>query len=175
MLSRAADRDVIRLHRTLLNQTTPSEFGYKMQAVIGHILLRQGFEIREINQSGHPDIVAELDEVRHVFEIEADTSTPKPKQLTRQDFESLLCDTATLGWYGRLVNLHKPYWILVRASKLAHRSRATSVSMLMALSDREFSDSCTKTYFEILRRSMPRIQESSFGRLSSDAIRGQPL
>lgn len=175
MISRADDRDVVRMYRTLLNRATPSEFGYKMQAVIGHILLRRGFEIREINQSGHPDIVADLDGVRHVFEIEADTSSPKPKQLTRQDFESLLCDKATLGWYGRLVNLHTPYWILVPASKLVRRSRATSVSMLMALSDKEFSDACTSVYFEILNRSLNRIRESSFGRLSADAIRGQPL
>ena len=37
---------------------SPVEFGYKVQALAAHVLLRLDYRVEEINRSGHPDIVA---------------------------------------------------------------------------------------------------------------------
>ena len=42
------------LHLTI----SSGKFGYKVQALAAHVLLRLNFQIEEINQSGHPDIIA---------------------------------------------------------------------------------------------------------------------
>ncbi len=174
-MAHVSDQDISRMIRMLLRENTPSGFGYKMQAVAAHVLARCGFEIEKVNQSGHPDILAERGGMQYAFEIEAEVVGPKSRQLSQEDFQSLSSDAQVSGWYALVSNFPTPHWILVPAYKLEHRSRATSVSMLMALSNQEFSDAWTFAYVEILQRSFERIRKSSFGRLSADARSGRLL
>ena len=57
---------------------SPSEFGYKIQALAAHVLLRLGYRIDSINQSGHPDIVAVRNGGEFRFEVEAEVTGPRP-------------------------------------------------------------------------------------------------
>ena len=79
---------------------SPAKFGYKVQALAGHVLLRLNYRVEEINQFGHPDIVAArgMEELR--FEIEAEVSGPRPRQLTGEDFASLIDLSGAVGYFA---------------------------------------------------------------------------
>lgn len=42
----------------LRGQCGDAEFGYRIQGVFAHVLIRQGYKILEVNAQGHPDIRA---------------------------------------------------------------------------------------------------------------------
>ena len=76
----------------------PPEFGYKIQALAAHVLLRLDCQVQEINQYGHPDIVATRDAEELRFEIEAEVGGPRLRQLTNQDFASLIDSSGAVGY-----------------------------------------------------------------------------
>ena len=86
----------------------PSEFGYKVQALAAHVLLRLDCQVQEINQYGHPDITATrgMEELR--FEIEAEVSGPRPRQLTNEDFASLIDSSGAVGYFALAISFPSP-------------------------------------------------------------------
>jgi hypothetical protein len=57
---------IARILEELRNHCGDSEFGYRMQALFAHVLIRNGYRIREINTQGHPDVRASLGD-REIF------------------------------------------------------------------------------------------------------------
>ena len=49
-----------------------SEFGYRIQGLAAHVLLRLGAKVLQINSQGHPDIIAEAERGLIRIEVEAD-------------------------------------------------------------------------------------------------------
>jgi hypothetical protein len=47
---------------TLRDQCGDAEFGYRMQGLFAHVLMRQGCKILEVNAKGHPDIRARAED-----------------------------------------------------------------------------------------------------------------
>ena len=56
--------------------TDASGFGYKIQALAAHVLVRLGYRVKEVNSSGHPDIAAARNGREFRFEIEAEVAGP---------------------------------------------------------------------------------------------------
>lgn len=151
-----------------------AEFGYRVQAFAAHVLLRLDCRIREINQLGHPDIVAIRGPKELRFEIEAEVSGPRPRQLTDEDFASLLNSSGTGGYFALAIAFPTPRWIVVPAERLRGR-RPSSNILLEALSDRDFSDAWTSEYLKMLNDQCRRIQRASFAALCERALSGRGL
>ena len=135
------------------------EFGYKVQALAAHVLLRLDCRVEEINRSGHPDIVATrgIEELR--FEIEAEVVGSRPRQLGDDDFASLIKMSGVIGYFALAISFPTPRWILVPAERLVGRKPSSNV-LLEALSDRDFSEAWTYEYINLLSEECRRIGRS---------------
>ena len=149
-----------------------AEFGYKMQAMAAHVLLRLNCQVEEINHSGHPDIVATrgMEELR--FEIEAEVVGSRPRQLEDGDFASLINVSGAIGYFALAISFPTPRWILVPAERLVGRKPSSPV-LLEALSDRDFSEAWTYEYINLLSAECRRVGRSSFGSLCERALAGR--
>ncbi len=153
---------------------SPSEFGYKVQALAAHVLLRLNYRVEKINQFGHPDIVVARGKEELRFEIEAEVSGPRPRQLTGEDFASLVDLSGAVGFFALAISLPTPRWIVVPAERLKDRKPSSNV-LLEALSDRNFSDDWTFEYLNLLNEGCRRIQRASFATLCKRALAGRGL
>ena len=153
---------------------SPVEFGYKVQALAAHVLLRLDYRVEEINRSGHPDIVATRGMEEHRFEVEAEVIGSRPRQLTADDFASLIKVSGTVGYFALAISFPTPRWILVPAERLVGRKPSFNV-LLEALSDRDLSDAWTYEYINLLNEECSRVRRTSFGTLRTRALAGRGL
>lgn len=151
-----------------------SEFGYKLQALAAHVLVRLDCRILEINRVGHPDIVASRDGLKFHFEVETEAGGPRYRQLTDDDFSSLVGLPGVIGYFALAISNPAPRWILVPAEHLVGRDPCSNV-LLEALSDKEFSIAWTREYKNILDTECRRIARSSFAALRLRALAGRGL
>lgn len=154
----------------MLASSTWSDFGYKVQALAAHVLLRLGYQVTECNQRGHPDLTAFWEGREFRFEVEAEVTGPRLRQLTKADFDSLMATHH--GYYALAISFPTPRWILVPASKLVSRTNPSPNRVMEALSDKEYSAAWTRAYIELLRDSHRKIRRASFSDLSEWALAG---
>ncbi len=152
----------------------PAEFGYKVQALAAHVLLRLHHQVEKINPYGHPDIVSTRGVEEFRFEIEAEVSGPRPRQLTHEDFASLIDSSGAVGYFGLAISFPAPRWIVVPAERLKYRRPSSNV-LLEALSDRDLSDAWTFEYLDLLHKECSRIRRASFAALCARALAGRGL
>ena len=152
----------------------PSEFGYKIQALAAHVMLRMGYTIIAINQRGHPDLVANRYGNDFRFEVEAQAGRPKLRQLQEADFASLVGVPNVIGYYGLAISFPRPYWVIVPATKLIGRPPGPNI-LMEALSDTGLSEEWTRTYVELLRDRCRLIRLASFSDLRRLALEGRGL
>ena len=151
-----------------------AEFGYKMQAVAAHVLLRLNYQVQDIRSSGHPDIIATrgIEELR--FEIEAEVVGSRPRQLTNDDFNSLVEVSGAVGYFALAIRSPTPRWVVVPAERLQGRKPCYSV-LLDVLSDSGFSDAWTYEYISLLSEKCRQIRQASFKSLCDRALAGRGL
>lgn len=152
-----------------------SAFGFKIQALASHVLLRLGYKIDQINSSGHPDIVAHKDGTTYCFEIEAEIGTKRLRNLTEADFKSLIEPRGIVGYYALAVSIPTPHWLLVSAPKLIPRIRGSPKALIEALSDKTVSEAWTYEYGRLLCKAYRQIKLASFKTLSERALAGQGM
>ena len=138
-------------------------------------MLRLGFQVSKVNQSGHPDIIASIGGTEFRFEVESEVTSPRRRKLTVADFASLVNVPNVTGYYALAITFPSPRWILVQASKLVNRKSPSSNVLLEALSDKEFSAQWTTAYLQLLHDSCKQISVGSFNRLSYMAESGVML
>ena len=155
-------------------KVSSGEFGYRVQALAAHVLLRLGCQVEEINRAGHPDIVATWEGRELRFEIETEVTGPRNRQMTRDDFATLIDDSDVVGYFVLAISYPAPRWILVPAERLIGRKPSSNV-LLEALSDREFSNAWTYEYTKMLGVECSRIVRFSFAMLRSRALEGRGL
>ena len=97
----------------LLPELDNEGFGFKMQAVAAHILLRLGHEVLEVKRFGHPDMVSVKDGVEYRFEVEAEVRGHRKRMLEPADFVGL---TATGGVGVFCVSCELPETVLGRGA-----------------------------------------------------------
>ena len=169
------NQETIRARHCIENlrlSVSSSEFGYRMQALAAHVLLRLNYSVSEINRTGHPDIVATIEMKEFRFEVEAEAVGSRPRQLTDDDFAALVEMPGSVGYFALAISFPVPRWIVVPAERLKDR-RPSSTVLLDALSDREFSDAWTYEYRNMLNQQCRRILRASFGALCSRALEGR--
>ena len=154
---------------------SPSKFGYKIQAIAAHVLLRLGYRIDAINRSGHPDIIAIKGGREYRFEVEAESTHARPHKLTDADFALLVGVPAIVGYYALAIQFPAPYWVLVPALKLTYKTRPSSNVLLEALSDKDYSKAWTREYVNMLHSNCRQIELASFDVLCERALTGRGL
>ncbi len=152
-----------------------SAFGFKVQALAGHVLIRLGYRVDEINSSGHPDIVARRDDRKFYFEVEAEVGATRLRKLTAADLASLTGSPGIMGYYALAIIIPSPRWVLVPAIKLTSRARSSPKALLEALSDKEVSAEWTHEYVKLLGASYRQIKLASFNILRERALAGRSL
>ena len=169
-----AGRDANECIEHIRLSATPSEFGYKIQALAAHVLLRLGYQIIAVNRLGHPDIVAIRHGMEFRFEVEAEVTDPRPRKLTDDDIDSLTNSSGVLGYYALAVSFPTPRWVLVPAEKLIGRMSSPNM-LLEALSDTEYSTEWTNEFTTLLRDSCQQARQASFRVLCERALTGRGL
>lgn len=159
----------------LLAESSAVEFGYKVQALAAHVLLRLGYRVEEVKQSGHPDITAFRDGREYRFEVEAQVGDPHKRRLEDADIESLTGVPDGFGFYALAISFPNPYWVVVPVSNLAGRKHRSSNVLLEALSDKHFSAEWTAQYRDMLSASYHEITIVPFSWLSELAVSGRGL
>ena len=157
------------------SESSAAMFGFKMQAVAAHILLRLNHRVVQVNRTGHPDIVSSRDGVEYRFEVEAEVWGWRKRLLTAEDFAGLLGGQGVVGYFALAVSFPKPYWVVVPTAALYRRSTASGNARLEALSDKELSKAWTQAHFALLEEFGRVIRERSFEHLAQLALTGRPL
>ena len=155
-------------------KVSPNEFGYRVQGLAAQVLLRLGYRISSINQSGHPDIAAIKDGREFYFEVEAEVGRPRLRQLSDDDLGSLTGVRNVVGYYALAISFPAPYWVLVPALKLIDRPPISNI-LFEALSDKEYSAAWTREYVKLLEGACTRIGLASFGDLRQMALNGRGI
>ena len=150
-------------------------FGFKIQAVAAHILLRLNHRVVQVNRTGHPDIVSLKDGVEYRFEVEAEVWDWRKRLLTAEDFAGLVGGQGVVGYFALAVSFPTPYWVLVPTAVLDRRRAALGNALLEALSDKQISKAWTQTHFALLEKSGGVIRQRSFEYLTQLALTGCPL
>lgn len=155
--------------------TSSSNVGNIVQTLASHVLLRLHYQVVEDNPSGHPDIIATRNDVGEVrLEVEAEAVGTHPRQLTTEDFDSLVGIPGVVGYFALAVLNPTPHWILVPAERLMGRRRYSN-ALLRALRDKQFSDDWTYQYVRLINDECRRILSSSSGELRRRALNGNGL
>ncbi len=160
--------------RRLRSQTSPGEFGYKIQALAAHVLVGLNHRVVAVNPRGHPDVVSVKDGQEFRFEVEAEVVGVRRRMLTSSDFAGLT-SPGVLGYFALGVSFPRPYWVLVPAHCLARRKRPAGHALLEALSDKRVSSEWTHQYLSLIGRSCRQILDRSFDQLVQRAIAGRAL
>ena len=150
---------------------SPSEFGYKIQVLAAHVLLRLGYTVTAINQYGHPDVSAVRAGNEFRFEVEAQAGNPRLRQLYDADFASLIGVRNVTGYYALAISSPSPYWVVVPALKLVGRPPSPNI-LMEALSDKEYSEEWTREYVGLLTEKCRLIRLANFSKLSEMALAG---
>ena len=173
--SSRADLRASECLQRIRSDTTATAFGYRIQALAAHVLLRLNYRIVEVNRSGHPDIIGVKNGKEFRFEIEAEVMGPRTRRLTEADFSGLISGPNVVGYFALAVSFPRPYWVLVPASKLVRRNMPSGNALLEALSDREYSAAWTHEHTGLLQESCRKIRQASFNYLTQMALVGRRL
>ena len=158
----------------LLLESDDKAFGFKMQAVAAHILLRLGHTVLNVKRVGHPDIVTLKDGVEHRFEVEAEVRGHRKRMLEEADFVGLTA-TDAVGYFALAVSFPQPYWVVVPIGELIDRGARSGNATLEALRDTCLSDAWTQNHLDLLARSCQVVRERSFEQLAKRAKEGRGL
>lgn len=158
----------------LLQESGDKVFGFKMQAVAAHILLRLGHEVLEVKRFGHPDIISVKDGVEYRFEVEAEVQGHRKRMLEPADFVGLTA-TGAVGYFALAVSFPRPYWVMVPVLELVRRRSPSGNATLAALRDTLLSDAWTQNHLDLLATSCSVVRERSFEQLAKRAVEGRAL
>ena len=155
-----------------------AEFGYRMQALFAHVLLRLGAVICEINAQGHPDIRATLgDTVLFVQVKSVQHGNPFVAfQLSSADLTGIASAELTTGYLALLDCADPVSWIVVEVSKVSQfLNRSISIAGLRAAEEPQLSKDCTDEFTGMLLAAKDRLSTLTFSLLVRRALAGKPM
>ena len=159
--------DLVRHLRTRVGDI---EFGYRIQALLAHTLMRLGAQIVELNPQGHPDIVVSLNGVYPV-EVEAAPSIARSHVIKSDDIDST--SGPDRPGYLAVLDCALPLaWIVLPHERLKRRgSGPVHLVTLRAMADTELSSLCTQEFAKLLIDNRERLLNLTFHLLRDRALR----
>jgi len=155
-----------------------SEFGYRMQGVFAHVLIRLGGEVREVNAQGHPDILARMSD--HCLKVQVKTAlhstTSRQFELAEGDLTGIQSGSGNRGYLAVLDCAPPVAWLLVPEARMRSSvGRAVHIATLQAERDAAFSEDCTECFLDLLAVLGPRLPNLTYRLLAKRALRGEGL
>ena len=146
-----------------------------MQAIFGHVLIRLGARIREINTQGHPDIRAKLGDRELIVQVKTiwHRSHWTMFDLRSEDLSGISAAGRRDGLLAVLDCAEPAKWIVVAAYRAATLvGQSVHLATLQAISRPELSSDCTEEFSSIIRTQQNRLQTLTYSVLRSRALSG---
>src|SRR5205823_4807821 len=124
-----------------------AEFGYRMQGLFAHVLLRLGAQVLDVNAQGHPDIKALLGNGVLIVQVKScdHTSGSTVYQLSSSDLAGITSSSYTKGYLAFLDCAAPVSWHLIQDSVARQfLGRCVPVATLRAARDEQMSQDCTE-------------------------------
>jgi hypothetical protein len=151
-------------------QVSPSELGYRVQALFAETLARMGAVINAIARSGHPDVMAQI--AGRVLRIQVKSTRSSHFGLDIEDLEGIRPRSAEEEGYLAVLDLAPPMtWTCVRylhARGLV--GRTVPLAMIKSMADASFSSQCTDCCVQLLIENRASIEAFTFSLLRKRAL-----
>ena len=153
-----------------------SKFGFLVQALFAHVLLRLGGRIKEVKNQGHPDIVAVLGGLVYYIEVEAPRRTTAPRQLDPGDLKALQVPQEGQRGYFCILDSGPPLkWVCVDISSLGPRvDGKLRISLLRSYADHALSSKCTIEFSNLLIDQSKSLHQLTYNQLRQEALDSNP-
>jgi hypothetical protein len=153
------------------------EYGYRVQGLFAHVLMRLGAEIVDLNAQGHPDVVAVLDSRRLLLEVEAIHSVNRKHAVKIEDIEAIRPTMpGDAGYLAVLDGAIPVRWALLEYEKLRlHGPSELPLGTIHALADRQLSEQCTANLIAMVLDNEHVLENLSFHLLAARACRGEHI
>jgi hypothetical protein len=149
------------------------EFGYRMQAIFAHILMRQGWRIIEINAQGHPDIRASMADQEVLVQVKSVSHRTANSiiELSNEDVAGVTALGRRAGWFAVLDCAAPARWNVVTGTRAAWLlGKPMYVTTLRANSDAVMSSDCNDQFREIVSANSSRLSNFSYTILRNRAL-----
>ena len=161
----------------LRQQCGDSDFGYRMQALFGHVLIRLGFVVTEINAQGHPDVLA----INGDRTLRVQVKTIKHGtaatlfELTGADCDGI-AGSSSEGVLAVLDCAEPVRWVIVARERVRLLvGRPLHIATLRGDEHPQFSQECSEEFFSLVLSSRSLLPLMPYGMLRDRALKGDPL
>lgn len=155
-----------------------SEFGYRMQALFAHLMIRQGARVLEINAQGHPDIRARFGDLEMLVQVKtvAHRSSTSLLQLLKSDLSGTTALGRRTGFFAILDCAEPAQWLVIpNEYAKAFAGRAAHIATLRALRDVARSEDYNADFDQIIIANRRRLQYLSYRLLCTRALSNHPI
>lgn len=169
-------REAGRILENLARSVSESEFGYRIQGFAASVLVRMGAKVIEVNNQGHPDVIARSEGGFIRAEVEADLGSDHDRRLTADDLAAIRPrGPLDRGYFAVAMSARFPRWLIVPYERLKLRSVPASPAVMMALSDRIVSAAWTSELVSMLIRNQTRLPSLTYENLRRMALDGTEI
>ncbi len=163
----------------LRDEMSESEFGYRVQGLLAHVILRLSGRIIDIKPQGHPDIIAKLGSHKLLIEVKAVISRNRRSNfsLGNDDLEGIKpSGVDDVGYLAVLDCESPPLWILVEYNRLRRQLQGSiNLVSLKAMANKKLSRECTQEFVNLVNSHHYHLRNLDFSILYSRALKGEQL
>lgn len=155
-----------------------SEFGYRMQALFAHVILRLNGQVSEINAQGHPDIRARLGRRELLIQVKTfwHRSPTSMFELSSEDIAGIRAVGEREGVLAVLDCAVPVRWNVVPADRAASFiGSSVHAATLRADSNQALSADCTEEFISMVMNAGERFRNFTYGVLRRRALRGESI
>lgn len=155
-----------------------AEFGYRMQALFAHTIMRHGWRILAINAKGHPDINAQAADEEVLIQVKSNAhrSASSVLELSDDDVEGIRGIGRRSGWFALLDCAVPVQWIMISSQRaVSLLGRPLHLATLRANCDLDLSTTCSRHFHEIISKNILRLPALTYHLLSHRALSGDGL
>jgi hypothetical protein len=150
-----------------------AEFGYRMQALFAHVLMRQGCTILEIKAQGHPDIRARMGDRELLIQVKSTSHRTGNSgiELSSDDLAGVTAMGRRAGWFAMLDCAVPVKWIMLTSDRAGWLlGRPFHLATLQANSDVVMSTECNEHFNQIVAANRAHLQNLSYAVLRNRAL-----
>lgn len=146
-------------------QVTPSELGYRAQALFAETLARMGAIIEAVLRAGHPDVIARMGD--RFLRIQVKATRNRSFSLATEDLEGIRPRFPHEDGYLALLDLAAPLaWTCIHYKYLpALVGRSVPIAMLKSMEDGSFSSQCSDNCVQLVIEHRDSIEAFTFSLL----------
>lgn len=164
----------------LLRQSVgDGEFGYRIQGLLAHVIMRIGGKIIDVKAQGHPDIIASLGGKTILLQVKSVHAKSRRREFLAgaDDLKGIRPhNPTTIGYLAILDCTMPPSWIMVDYEKIKRYAlNPISLVTLRAVADTQFSHECTEEFVRLITDHQSNIHSLYFHALHNRALRGEAL